>query len=407
MLKSLLDSISKETNFIVELQRLLVSHPAMGPDNGGQGEKDKAEALKAFLANLGFPEPEEIRAPDPRVACEYRPSLSYVIPGRDTSRTFWILSHMDVVPVGELSSWHTNPFELSVQGDLIFGRGVEDNHQGIVSSVLLGKTILEAKAVPPMNLGLLFIADEETHNTYGLEYIVHHRRDLFKPNDLFLAPDSGAKSGLEIEIAEKSVLWLKIIVEGKQCHASTPGHGNNSLRAAADMIMRLETLAERFPASDPLFAPPTSTFEPTKKEANVENVNTIPGRDVFYLDCRVLPTIKLEDVINTIHAIGTEVEQARGVRVSYEILQAVQAAPATSPDCEIIKRLCAALHDEGLGEPTLIGIGGGTLAALLREEGLPAAVWAILGDQAHQPNESASLSATLRETAVMARTLFA
>jgi len=406
MFETILSSIHAGRDFAVALQRLLVSHPALGPENGGQGEKDKVEALKPFLAKLGFPEPLEIRAPDARVSCGYRPSLAYVIPGLDPSQTFWILSHLDVVPVGDRSLWQTDPFELVVKDDLIFGRGVEDNHQGVVSSILLAQTLIAQKTKPPINLGLLLVADEETNNTYGLEYIAAHHANLFKPNDLFLAPDHGVPSGLEIEIAEKSVLWLKVSVEGRQCHASVPSRGINSLRVAADFIMRLDALHKKFAAIDPLFEPPISTFEPTKKEANVENVNTIPGRDIFYIDCRVLPCYDLADVIAHIKTIGADVMQTYACTISYDIVQAVQAAPATSVESPIIQRLQQAIRAEYHGEAKLTGIGGGTLAAILRAKGYPAVVWASLLECAHQLNERASLSACLRDASVMARALF-
>ncbi len=185
-----------------------------------------------------------------------------------------------------------------------------------------------------------------------------------------------------------------------------PDKGVNALRAGAAMIVRLEGLKERFPASDPLFSPPVSTFEPTKKEANVENINTLPGRDVFYLDCRVLPCYPLDDVLAAIKAIGAEIEKERGVSVSYDIVQKTNAAPPTAPDSEIVERLQKALREELGREARLTGIGGGTFAALLRRKGFPAAVWSTLLGMAHQPNEKALALATLQDARLMARALF-
>ena len=88
------------------------------------------------------------------------------------------------------------------------------------------------------------------------------------------------------------MLWLCFKTTGKQCHGSNPQLGNNAFVggiASGDKIRR--NSKKYFRSSDPLFDPPDSTFEPTKKEANVGNINTIPGEDVFYMDCRVLPRI--------------------------------------------------------------------------------------------------------------------
>ena len=70
-----------------------------------------------------------------------------------------------------------------------------------------------------------------------------------------------------------------------------PASGNNAFYAGSKLLIRLrEGLYAKFDRRDPIFSPDTSTFEPTKKDANVPNVNTIPGTDVFYMDCRVLPS---------------------------------------------------------------------------------------------------------------------
>jgi len=49
------------------------------------------------------------------------------------------------------------------------------------------------------------------------------------------------------------------------------------------------------------------------------------------------------------------------------------------------------------------GIGGGTVAAHLREEGYPVAVWSRLDRMAHQPNESCAISNMTGNAKVFAR----
>ncbi|MDD3182981.1 MAG: M20 family metallo-hydrolase [Alphaproteobacteria bacterium] len=406
MLNAVLSLLDHERETVIELQRLLVATLAMGPDNGGDGERKKADVLKTFLHKKGLPEVTEYNAPDPRVSCGHRPNMTLIIPGVDTSRTFWIMAHMDVVPAGDASLWQTNPFELVVEGDELRGRGVEDNHHGLVTSVILAKALHESNSVPPINLGLLFVADEETGNAFGITYLLKHHAELFKPNDLFLVPDSGEPDSMQVETAEKGLLWVKVTVNGKQCHASRPHDGVNALRAAATFITKMGKLEQQFPASNPLFAPPQSTFEPTKKEANVQNINTIPGRDVFYIDCRVLPLYKLDDVMKAIRAIGDDVMKAHAVSIDYEIVQESHAAPITSEDSPIVVRLMQAIRDEYGVEPAPKGIGGGTVAADLRHAGLPTVVWSTVYENPHVPNERTNITFSLRDAKVMARVLF-
>ena len=110
-----------------------------------------------------------------------------------------------------------------------------------------------------------------------------------------------------IEVAEKSMLWVKFTVTGKQCHASTPGKGRNSLLGMARLILALDGLKKEFNLRDDLFSPAGSTFEPTRVEANVPNINTIPGKDTFYMDCRLLPSYRVDDIISAVKKISEEI----------------------------------------------------------------------------------------------------
>ena len=404
--QALLDRIAQGRDLVIDLQRKLVAIPALGPKNGGQGEKDKADFLKGYIKEMGLADVQELRAPDPGVECGYRPSLAVRLPGRDQGRTLWIISHLDVVPPGDLDLWDFDPYELQVDGDLVLGRGVEDNHQGLVSSVVLAKALLDLDIIPDLSLGLLMVADEETASTFGLDWVLKEHGDLFKADDLFLIPDFGDDTGEMVEVAEKSMLWLKVTVHGKQCHGSTPDEGINTLVASADLILRITGLGERFPARDPLFNPDRSTFEPTKKDANVANVNTIPGRDVFYVDCRVLPQYGLDEVLAAFRELADQVEAERGVTISLDIDQGEQAAPATPADGEIARRVMDAAKAVYANDPKAVGIGGGTVAAFLRRAGYQAVVWSRLMHNAHQPNEKSSIAFTLGDAQVMARMLF-
>ncbi len=405
MLQAIFKNIDSSRDYLIDVQRALVSIPALSPQNNGQGEKEKASWLKKHLEELGFQDIREFRAPDTEAPCGYRPNLVALLPGKDTQRTFWIISHIDVVPPGDLSLWTSDPYTLQVTGDTLTGRGVEDNHQGLLSSLLVAKALLENALPPTVNLGLLLVADEETGSHFGLEYITENHFDLFAEQDLVLVPDYGSPTGDEIEIAEKSMCWLKITVLGQQCHASTPQQGNNSLTAAADFILKLRKLYEIYNRENQLFTPPYSTFEATKKEANVENVNTIPGKDIFYLDCRVLPEYNLHEVLEQMASMSLEIEKKWDVHISIEPIQFEQAAPATPLDAPIVTAMMQAVHAVYQNTPRPVGIGGGTVAALLRKKGLPAVVWSCLEHTAHQPNEQSSITRTINDAKVMASAL--
>ena len=404
---TLFTHIESGSPYVIDLQGGLTAIPALGPKNDGQGEREKAEYLEAQVRALGVADVRRYDAPDPSVTCGFRPNICAVIPGRNSAKTLWVISHVDVVPPGDLALWNTDPYTMVQDGDILIGRGVEDNQQGIVSSLLVAKALLELDKIPAINYGMLFVADEETGSDFGLGYLVREHEELFSKDDLFLVPDFGVAESDMVEVAEKSMFWLKIIIEGKQCHASTPAQGINTLVPTAAFILKIKELEKKYAAEDPIYDPSRSTFEPTKKEANVANVNTIPGRDVFYVDSRVLPEYDLDDVLDTIRGYGDGIAAEYGVKITYDVVMKEQAAPPTPVDSEIAIRTMEAVRVVYANEPRTVGVGGGTVAAFLRRKGYQAVVWATLNHNAHQPNEWASIKNTIGDAKVMAHMLMA
>ncbi len=394
------DRLADYQQEMIGLQRELVSRVAVGPEAGGPGEGEKAAFLADLLKSWGLTV-DHYPAPDDRVAGGQRPNLVAYLPGQRPEKV-WVLSHLDVVPSGDDTLWHSDPFSLRVEGDRLYGRGTDDNHHGIISSLMAVKALLDLGITPARTVALALVSDEETGSQKGLAHLLQEQRQLFSDQDLIVVPDAGSPDSTLIDVAEKSILWLRLELAGEQVHASRPHLGKNTLRACAHMIVALEALSREFPRQDPLFEPQISTFEPTKKEANVQNINTVPGRDVFYLDCRVLPDYDLAQVKDRVLALGGEVAARFGVKLEVTPVQELPSAPATSPEAPVVKALIRAIGEVYGREARPQGIGGGTVAAFFRQAGLPAAVWMTVSHTAHQPNEFCLLSHLLGDARVLA-----
>ncbi len=402
MNKEICRYIDSQKETFVELETLLSSIPAISPLSGGEGEYKKAHALEDWLRRQGYTDFQYIEAPDEKAYKGVRPSLILTIPGKKTDRNFWIMSHVDVVPVGELKLWDSDPFTVVEKDGKLYGRGVEDNQHGIVSSVMAALALKNTGIQPEYTVKLLFVADEEVGSVYGLQYILEHHPELFGKDDYALVPDSGCSTGDEIEIAEKNMLWFKFRTRGVQCHASRPDFGKNAFVAGSALVLKMAELQEHFKTrQDTLFNPPYSTFAPTKKEANIPNVNTIPGEDVFYLDCRILPTADMEEIKAEVRRRCDQVEKEYGVEISVETPQN-SCSKKSDPDSPIIKRLEQVLKDVSGRDAKLVGIGGGTVAAYLRNMGMNVAVWSTIDETCHMPNEYTWIKNLQNDAKVMA-----
>ena len=385
---------------MIELQTILSSCPAVSPDSGGDGETEKGNRLVKWLKGKGFKNFEFYNAPDKRVSSGERPNIVVTIPGEKDDRNFWIMAHLDVVPPGELSLWDTDPYKVEYRDGKLYGRGVEDNQQGLTAAVFAALSLIENNIKPEYTVKLLFVADEEVGSDYGIKYLLKEK-SLFGADDFVLVPDSGDEDGKTIEIAEKNILWLKFTTSGKQCHASRPDLGKNAFTAASEMVYRFSGIEEILDDYNEIFDPPHSTITPTKKEANVPNVNTLPGEDVFYLDCRILPETGLDRLYPEIDKIIGEICRKYDVTITYEHVQKTVSG-ATPADCLLVKKLQETVREVYSTETKLVGIGGGTVAAYLRNEGIDAVVWGKIDETAHMPNEYCRLENLKGDAAVMA-----
>ena len=393
--------IRESANGIVELESLLTSVPALAPESGGQGELDKAIALEKWLRANGVGDIVRMDAPDGRVASKIRPNLVATIPGKDDSARLWVMTHLDVVPEGERSNWKSDPWRVVVKDGRIYGRGVEDNQQGLVSSVFAALAFLKQGLVPARTIKLLFVADEEVGSKFGIQYLLANY-DLFRKDDIIIIPDGGNAQGSEIEVAEKNICWLKVTTKGVQTHAAMPDKGVNAFVAASDLVLRLHALEKSvFTARDSLFEPDRTTINPTKKEANVPNVNTIPGDDVFCVDMRILPQYPVAMAMAEARKAADAIEAQYKVKVTFEVLQSNESK-ATPADAPVVGKLKQAVKEVYGVEAKAIGIGGGTVGAYLRKAGYDCVVWARMEETAHQPNESALIENVIGDALVFA-----
>ena len=112
---------------MVQVQSELTRRPAIGPDNGGEGEWQKAQFLEAYLREHGLGDIEHYDCPDDRVPERSRPNLVVKLPGMKQAPAIWVITHMDVVPPGQRlpdgswQGWESDPYTLRRAGDMIVG----------------------------------------------------------------------------------------------------------------------------------------------------------------------------------------------------------------------------------------------------------------------------------------------
>ncbi len=388
-----LDKLKKE---MADSLMQLVKVPAISPESAGEGEEKKSKFVEKLCKDIGF---DKLYHCDTFSQGAKRPNLIAKIKGKNSESRLWIIVHLDVVPPGDLKLWKSPPFEPEIKNGKIFGRGTEDNGQDLIAALYAIKAIRNLRIVPERDICFAALSDEETISTYGMKYLV--KKGIFKKGDIFLVPDGGSPDGSLIEVAEKSLLWLEVATIGKQCHASMPEKGINAVEAGSYFIYKLKELRKTFNKKNPLYEPSYSSFAPTKRLANVPNINTIPGSDRFYIDCRILPCYKISEILKFLEKIKKDVEKKKKVKIKIKIIQK-EKATETERQSPIVKSLRQVVQKVCKVKPKVRGVGWGTCAAFVRELGYPAVVWSKVNGVAHQPNEYAKIENLLTDSKVFA-----
>lgn len=73
-----------------------------------------------------------------------------------------ILGHLDVVPVGDLSTWKSAPFEPEIRDGRLYGRGTQDDKGPTLAALFAVKALQESGVEFSKRIRFIFGTDEET-----------------------------------------------------------------------------------------------------------------------------------------------------------------------------------------------------------------------------------------------------
>ena len=144
-----------------------------------------AEAVAGLARTAGFDEVEILRAPTPGG----EPGAPAVVARRPApagAPTVVLYAHHDVQPVGDTALWATPPFEATVRGDRIFGRGAADDKAGILVHLTAMRLLGDDLGVGVV----LFVEGEEEAGSPSFgNFLREHREKL--AGDVIVVADSG------------------------------------------------------------------------------------------------------------------------------------------------------------------------------------------------------------------------
>ena len=175
-----------------------------------------------------------------------RPNLVTRLAGEGNAPPLLLYGHVDVVPT-ENQIWQHPPFEGKLVDGYVWGRGALDDKGGVA---MLLAAFLRAKAgglVPPGDVVLAIMSDEETGGDYGARYLLQNHPNLFDGIRYAIGEFGGftfyigQRRFYPIMVAEKQPCLMKATVRGPSGHASSPLRGG----ATAKLAKLLQQLDQR------------------------------------------------------------------------------------------------------------------------------------------------------------------
>lgn len=150
-----------------------------------------AEAVAALAEATGvFDRVEVARSAIPGTDEHGQPAVLAVRAARSGRPTVLLYAHHDVQPPGDDELWDSPPFEPTVRGGRLYGRGAADDKAGVMAHIAAVRALREAVGAD-IDLGIaLFVEGEEEYGSRSFgQFLADHAEAL--RSDVIVVADSG------------------------------------------------------------------------------------------------------------------------------------------------------------------------------------------------------------------------
>jgi len=376
---------------VVELTQALVRIPSTWDPDRGRSEQPAADLVAEVMRGLGWePQVEEV-APG-------RPNVVAVVDGGLPGPTLMFEGHTDVVTEGSLDEWSGDPYGADIVDGRLYGRGSADMKSGVAAMIHAVRAVQLAGPFPG-RIVVAALVDEEGH-MLGAKHFV--KTPLAAQVDAAIVCEPEAE---EICAVAKGAVRLWVECAGLMAHGAMPQHGRNpipAVTALVDAVAAYQAELQRDPGEHPHLG--FTYLTPTVLDAgSATQMNVIPGRARLCIDCRTVPGVDHEQLVERVRQDAARVASEHDVAMTVEVVD--DRPCAVTPEDHPIALAVAAAHEEVTGTaPVFGGVPGATDGTILwRDAGIPNVVYGP-GPKwiAHQPDEYVEVDDIVRKTRVYA-----
>lgn len=365
-----------------------------------------AEAAAKRLRDSGFPESDIFLGGD--IPTKFNMVARYHGSGTTTKKPLLLLAHTDVVEA-KRSDWTMDPFVLNEKDGYFYGRGTGDDK---AQAAIWIATLIRMKREgykPDRDIVVALTADEEGGGHNGVAWLIKTHRELIDA-DLSINEggwgemDHGKKISNDLQVSEKYVMGVDLVVTNKGGHSSMPVKDNAiyHLASALDRLSNFEfplktnevtsayfaqmakietgpikadlaKVAQRDQSAMARVAADNPNWNSTLRTTCVATMlsgghaaNALPQLATAGINCRVLPEDSPEYVLDTLRKVVNDPE------VKVQSTRTPSGGVPSPMRADVLKAVTSASNAVFPGVPVVpMMVVGATDGRMLRQIGIP------------------------------------
>ena len=265
--------------------------------------------------------------------------------------TLCFAGHTDVVPAGDENFWSHPPFQPTLDGDFLYGRGAADMKGSLAAMITATERFISAYPEHKGRVAFLITSDEEGPALNGTVKAVEYLKSQNEIPEWCLIgePSSSVITGDIIKNGRRGSLNGELTVRGIQGHVAYPQTADNPIHKISPALDDLAK--EHWDDGNSFF--PATTFQISNINAGTGATNVIPGEAKVVFNFRFSTEITEDEIKNRTEKI------LQKNHVDYEIKWILSGKPFITEEGELINAAKESIF-EVAGLKTQLSTAGGT-----------------------------------------------
>lgn len=364
----------------------LIRCASVTPTEGGA-----LELLETLLIDAGFDTDRADRNGVPNLFARWGE--------KGAARSFGFNGHTDVVPVGDLAAWSSDPFGADIRDGWLYGRGACDMKSGVAAFAAAAVDFV--RDTPPDGAVILAITgDEEGPALDGTQALLDYMAHAGEAMSVCLVgePTCPNTMGEMMKIGRRGSMTAWFTVNGVQGHSAYPHRAKNPVAAIARLMDRLASheLDQGTTHFDP------STLAVVGIDTGNSANNVIPARSTGMVNIRFNDTHSGASLSDWLRSEADAVAEAFGVDVEMQIK--ISGESFLTPPGDFTRMVADAVEAETGIWPDL-STSGGTSDARFIKDHCPVVEFGLVGQSMHQVDERVEIAQIHQLKAIYTRVL--